>query len=219
MTQDIHELMEMEETPISKPNFNEISHEANMKPAENTNDTAKQPNHSTNTEPTSDTDAKRTSELEEGEAVWAKIGSYPWWPAKIENEQDLPSFVIKIKPKQPHYAVYFFGTKEFGWVSRKNLKRLNEEDFTKKSKSKQFLLAVKEVNDQSLWPAKGYFKNSVDPSQPPAEEEEVEFVPTKEEKVVKKVQQKKKRKVEQISLRDQIFRLRIHLQEFLQSEV
>lgn len=59
------------------------------------------------------------AEFEFDTPVWAKIGSFHWWPAKvynpkqIENEQDLPEFVLKQKPKNSTgISVFFFGSNE-----------------------------------------------------------------------------------------------------------
>ena len=105
-------------------------------------------------------------------------------------------------------------------MTRKNLKRFDEEDFSSKSKQKKFLLAVKEIKDKDNWPPRGHFKFSMDPTK-----EEV-FEPVNIEEpaaaLAVKPEKKKKRKSEvkpQISLRDQMFGLRVRLQEFLQQQV
>ncbi|KAF9915777.1 hypothetical protein BX616_005383 [Lobosporangium transversale] len=58
-----------------------------------------------------------------GTTVFAKLKGYPWWPARIENEQDLPVNVSSKKPKQrPIWPVFFFGSYDYGWFGTTELK-------------------------------------------------------------------------------------------------
>ncbi|KAG0338236.1 hypothetical protein BG004_007299, partial [Podila humilis] len=46
-----------------------------------------------------------------GTVVFAKLKGYPWWPARIEDEEDLPVNVGSKKPKlRPVWPVFFFGS-------------------------------------------------------------------------------------------------------------
>ncbi|KAF9334943.1 hypothetical protein BG006_001178 [Podila minutissima] len=58
-----------------------------------------------------------------GTVVFAKLKGYPWWPARIENEEDLPINVSSKKPKQrPIWPVFFFGSYDYGWFGTSELK-------------------------------------------------------------------------------------------------
>ena len=77
-------------------------------------------------------------------------------------------------------------------------------------------MALEEIKDPSKWPAKGAFKDSVDPSiKPPKQVKHDEYDPEKEQLVKKKSNKRKN----EVTLRDQMFTLRVKLQEFLQSDV
>ncbi|KAG0234450.1 hypothetical protein B0O80DRAFT_236286 [Mortierella sp. GBAus27b] len=58
-----------------------------------------------------------------GTTVFAKLKGYPWWPARIENDEDLPLNVSSKKPKQrPIWPVFFFGSYDYGWFGSSELK-------------------------------------------------------------------------------------------------
>lgn len=58
-----------------------------------------------------------------GTVVFAKLKGYPWWPARIEDEEDLPINVSSKKPKQrPIWPVFFFGSYDYGWFGTSELK-------------------------------------------------------------------------------------------------
>ncbi|KAJ3257089.1 hypothetical protein HK103_004917 [Boothiomyces macroporosus] len=114
--------------------------------------------------------------------VWAKVKGYSWWPAKIENEQDLPPFALAAKPPKPnHIPIYFFGTREFGWVTSDCLKPYEEnyDDLHKKCKTKPFLLALDEIKDKEAWPKKHQY-DSFDPDRDAKKKRK--SLPAKEEK-------------------------------------
>ncbi|KAI8615248.1 hypothetical protein BC830DRAFT_1168774 [Chytriomyces sp. MP71] len=49
-----------------------------------------------------------------GSIVWAKVKGYPWWPGRVEDEQNLPNNIIQIKPKVAtgHFPILFCGTRD-----------------------------------------------------------------------------------------------------------
>ncbi|CAO3566579.1 unnamed protein product [Mortierella alpina] len=58
-----------------------------------------------------------------GATVLAKLKGYPWWPARIESDADLPANVASKKPKQrPIWPVFFFGSYDYGWFAASELK-------------------------------------------------------------------------------------------------
>ncbi|KAI1307357.1 hypothetical protein EDD11_004504 [Mortierella claussenii] len=92
-----------------------------------------------------------------GTIVFAKLKGYPWWPARIENEQDLPPNVSSKKPKQrPVWPVFFFGSYDYGWFGTSELKSL---DATAAEKARSLLkkgsalrTALSEALDPTLIP-------------------------------------------------------------------
>lgn len=55
------------------------------------------------------------------EVVWVKVGSYPWWPAKVLDPVRDVSFPDgAISPRRGATPVRFFGTWEFTWVANKS---------------------------------------------------------------------------------------------------
>ncbi|GAB4818080.1 hypothetical protein N2152v2_005126 [Parachlorella kessleri] len=54
-----------------------------------------------------------------GKLIWAKLGTYPWWPAKTLSESD-PSYPPDADPPRPtSIPIRFFGTYEFSWIGSK----------------------------------------------------------------------------------------------------
>ena len=49
--------------------------------------------------------------------IWGKVGNYRWWPAQVRYRHDLPEKLQKKEPKPGEFAVYYFGTGEFGYLS------------------------------------------------------------------------------------------------------
>ncbi|KAI9029758.1 hypothetical protein CLU79DRAFT_735925 [Phycomyces nitens] len=75
-----------------------------------------------------------------GKLVFAKLKGYPWWPARIANEQNVPQKVLaqKAKTKCPLWTVYFFGTKDYGFVGMDNIKPFKQEDVERDLNEKKF---------------------------------------------------------------------------------
>ncbi|GJJ74399.1 hypothetical protein EMPS_06757 [Entomortierella parvispora] len=90
-----------------------------------------------------------------GTTVFAKLKGYPWWPARIEGEDDLPENVKAKKPKQrPVWPVFFFGSYDYGWFGPNEIKSF---DPASAEKAKQALkkgnalkVAISEALDPSL---------------------------------------------------------------------
>ncbi|KAL6856992.1 hypothetical protein ACP4OV_018374 [Aristida adscensionis] len=57
-----------------------------------------------------------------GDLVLAKVKGYPFWPAKVSRPED-----FKQTPMPRKYFVYFYGTKEIGFVALADLREFNEE--------------------------------------------------------------------------------------------
>lgn len=81
--------------------------------------------------------------------VWGKLGSYPFWPGQIVDQnlfkREPPPH---IKNKNNVYLIRFFGSHDFGWVSIYNVLPydLVYDEKSKKSRSKIFLRGLEEAN-------------------------------------------------------------------------
>ncbi|GIX72906.1 putative oxidoreductase GLYR1 homolog [Caerostris darwini] len=88
-------------------------------------------------------------DFEVGDLVWAKMKSYPFWPAKIAK----PPLDAKITtPKKSQHYVFFFGTANYAWISDTNILAHSEtvlETYSKKKKSTAFLKAVDTIIEES----------------------------------------------------------------------
>ncbi|TPX68870.1 hypothetical protein SpCBS45565_g02820 [Spizellomyces sp. 'palustris'] len=84
-------------------------------------------------------------------AVWARLKGYPWWPGRIEREDELPEDVLAQK-KSKTVAVFFFGTRNYSWLAQDALRPYKEhkEEFCSKNKTAAFLKAVREADDPSI---------------------------------------------------------------------
>eukprot|EP01050_Picozoa_sp_SAG11_P002995 SAG11_NODE_160_length_14023_cov_23.003017_9_plen_324_part_00 len=49
--------------------------------------------------------------------VWAKVGNYRWWPAQIRERKELPEQLRNKTVEAGQFAVYYFGTGEWGFMS------------------------------------------------------------------------------------------------------
>jgi hypothetical protein len=59
-----------------------------------------------------------------GTVVWAKFRGYPWWPSKVESEENLSSKFLSYKPKTPleHIPVYVYGKEKYAWANTKYIR-------------------------------------------------------------------------------------------------
>ncbi|KAI9289347.1 hypothetical protein BC943DRAFT_314136 [Umbelopsis sp. AD052] len=92
-----------------------------------------------------------------GNIVFAKLKGYPWWPARIELDTNVPARVLKQKSKSkgPLWTVFFFGSKDYGFFGADSIRPFNadavERDLkAKKFKTKDLELAVRQALDPSL---------------------------------------------------------------------
>uniref|UniRef100_A0A0D6R3V8 PWWP domain-containing protein n=1 Tax=Araucaria cunninghamii TaxID=56994 RepID=A0A0D6R3V8_ARACU len=85
----------------------------------------------------------------EGDMVWGKVKSHPWWPGQIYN----PAFATasaKRSRRSGHVLVAFFGDATFGWFVESNLVPF-EPTYREKSKqtsSRSFCEAVEDAVDE-----------------------------------------------------------------------
>ncbi|KAI0351350.1 hypothetical protein OH77DRAFT_1429898 [Trametes cingulata] len=73
--------------------------------------------------------------LEGGTLVWAKIESFPWWPAVVfeEDDPEVPESVLaRAPPREPDLELVRFYEKKhinnWAWVRHKNMRYLGEDD-------------------------------------------------------------------------------------------
>ncbi|KAF9320874.1 hypothetical protein BG003_004431 [Podila horticola] len=90
-----------------------------------------------------------------GTTVFAKLKGYPWWPARIESESDLPPNVSSKKPKQrPIWPVFFYGSYDYGWFGTSELKAFDpvsaERAKSSMKKGSGLRTALSEALDPSL---------------------------------------------------------------------
>ncbi|KAG1035548.1 hypothetical protein G6F43_013208 [Rhizopus delemar] len=92
-----------------------------------------------------------------GDIVFAKLKGYPWWPARVENDKDIPTEVLrqKNKSKGSLYTVLFYGTKDYGFFGPECIRPFDKETVknelkAKKYKSKDLELAIRQALDPSL---------------------------------------------------------------------
>ncbi|GFV62560.1 putative oxidoreductase GLYR1 [Trichonephila clavipes] len=94
--------------------------------------------------------------FELGDLVWAKMKNCPFWPAQIVNppvvnekalnaDKGLPK--KKTTLKKNHYFVFFYGTRNFSWITHENIVPHSEDIVNKeiKIKSGSYVKAVKEI--------------------------------------------------------------------------
>jgi len=49
--------------------------------------------------------------------VWARVGSYRWWPALVMPNFVLPDQVLKLQKHEREFALRFFGTYDYHWIT------------------------------------------------------------------------------------------------------
>ncbi|KAG0042803.1 hypothetical protein BGZ83_012155 [Gryganskiella cystojenkinii] len=89
-----------------------------------------------------------------GTTVFAKLKGYPWWPARIEHDNDLPENVKSKKPKQrPVWPVFFYGSYDYGWFGPTELKPFDSVAAEKAKNALKKGNALKEAIGEALNPS------------------------------------------------------------------
>lgn len=71
--------------------------------------------------------------------VWAKVGSFDWWPCYVFNPNRIVDAEISEKSKKlagKQYTVLFFSDHTWGWTIPKHVQLFNEETTAKYSQQK-----------------------------------------------------------------------------------
>lgn len=104
-----------------------------------------------------------------GEIVWAKIGSCRWWPAVIVPPTEIPDTVMAVKREPHNFAIRFFGSRDYSWISRGFVFLYQEGDseYTEIGESrpdrvyqkalleaKDYALKLQAINEQNINPDK-----------------------------------------------------------------
>ncbi|KAF9928741.1 hypothetical protein BGZ67_006784 [Mortierella alpina] len=110
-----------------------------------------------------------------GATVLAKLKGYPWWPARIESDQDLPANVASKKPKQrPIWPVFFFGSYDYGWFAASELKAFDPVSAAKAMSDMRKANLQKTAYAEALDP--NFTVGRTDGSEPEEEEDEDEEI-------------------------------------------
>lgn len=94
-------------------------------------------------------DVNGSSKFREGDMVWAKVKSHPWWPGQLYNPA-FASAMARSKKKSGHMLIAFFGDSSYGWFIESDLVPF-EPNYVQKSKqstSRTFTKAVEESVDE-----------------------------------------------------------------------
>lgn len=115
-----------------------------------------------------------------GDVIWAKMRSYPPWPARIAapNETQIKdNNADKSKSARPNYLVYFFGSNNYAWMPEDTLKPFKEfeEEYKKKTKkTTQFTKGLKAIEEYMRKVEEGTLTPRPEPVREEEEEEEDE---------------------------------------------
>ncbi|KAI8379588.1 uncharacterized protein BYT42DRAFT_569307 [Radiomyces spectabilis] len=126
-----------------------------------------------------------------GTIVFAKLKGYPWWPARVEADQDVPAKVLKqrSRSKNPLFTVFFYGSRDYGFFGPDCIRPFDratvERDLkAKKFKTKDLEIAVRQALDPSLLEELEEEEEEEEEEEP--EDEEEEEVAKKADKAAKK---------------------------------
>ncbi|KAI9473649.1 MAG: hypothetical protein EXX96DRAFT_610576 [Benjaminiella poitrasii] len=116
-----------------------------------------------------------------GDIVFAKLKGYPWWPARVENDKDIPPKVLKQKGKSKGvlYTVFFYGSRDYGFFGPDCVRPFDRETVerdlkAKKFKTKDLELAIHQALDPSLLKAEEEAEAAAAAAAEAEEEEEEE---------------------------------------------
>lgn len=56
--------------------------------------------------------------LRYGDIVWAKLGTYRWWPGQICYMKDVPENILNMNFLMGQFPVYFFGSGNYQWLNK-----------------------------------------------------------------------------------------------------
>ncbi|KAF1803659.1 hypothetical protein FB192DRAFT_1278811 [Mucor lusitanicus] len=75
-----------------------------------------------------------------GDTVFAKLKGYPWWPARIENDKEIPTKILKQKTKSKGllYTVFFYGSRDYGFFGPDCIRPFDREAVERDLKDKKF---------------------------------------------------------------------------------
>lgn len=63
-----------------------------------------------------------------GELVWAKFGSYRWWPAVIMSEGQVPANLHPARRSRGEFCIKFLGSNDHAWIGRKRVFLYTDDD-------------------------------------------------------------------------------------------
>ncbi|KAF8785094.1 putative oxidoreductase GLYR1 like protein [Argiope bruennichi] len=98
-----------------------------------------------------------------GDLVWAKMKSFPFWPAKIVNP---PTDTKYSALKKARHYVFFFGSENYAWIQDQNIVHHSEEMLQTASNKKQsngLKLAIKQIIEEAPKKAKSLAKEKESP--------------------------------------------------------
>lgn len=100
-----------------------------------------------------------------GDLVWAKMKGFPPWPGRVS---DPPKDSKRTPKKGTSQWIFFFGSKNFGWIENSNIKPYLQfkESLSKANKTQAFIGACAAIEE---YIAKG--DNSIEPSDETSTEE------------------------------------------------
>lgn len=140
-----------------------------------------------------------------GDTVFAKLKGYPWWPARVENDKDIPPKILKQKTKTKGtiYTVFFYGSRDYGFFGPDCVRPFDratvERDLkAKKFKTKDLEIAIHQALDPSILKAEEEAEAAAAAAEEEEEEEEDEEEEEEEEEAEEEEEEEEgKRKKEE----------------------